>query len=89
MRCLLMKLIKFTFCIFASVVLHLAVELLIYSEETRNMNLFLYKDIHLAFRISVHLLPFRHFYVPLYRLMLKIVRISADFHGAEIMSLIF
>lgn len=53
------------------------------------MNLFLYKDIHLAFRISVHLLPLRHFYVPLYRLMLKIVRISADFHGAEIMSLIF
>ena len=49
---------------------------------------FWYKDIHLAFRISVPLLPFRHFYVPLYRLMLKIVRISADFYGAEIMSLI-
>lgn len=89
MHCLPMKLIKFTFSVFASVVLHLTVELLIYSGEARNMNLFLYKDIHLAFRISVHLLPLRHFYVPLYRLMLKIVRISADFHGAEIMSLIF
>lgn len=89
MRCLLMKLIKFTFSIFASVVLHLAVELLIYSEGGQKYEPFLYKDIHLAFRISVHLLPLRHFYVPLYRLKLKIVRISADFHGAEIMSLIF